>query len=147
MKKFKILLIIFVSLLLLILLFQHSLYSIEKFDHQCSKCHKLSNDEATKVLKEVVPDIKVLEVNQSPIKGVWEITAETKGKKALYYVDYSENLVIAGSIFNLKTKDNLTQDRYLEINKIDVSLIPLEDTIIMGKKDARHRVIVFTDPD
>lgn len=99
------------------------------------------------MLKEVIPDIKVLEVNQSPIKGVWEITAETKGKKTLYYVDYSEDLVIAGSIFNLKTKDNLTQERYLEINKIDVSLIPLEDTIIMGKKDAKHRVIVFTDPD
>ncbi len=78
---------------------------------------------------------------------MWEITAETKGKKNLYYVDYSKKLVIAGQIFNIKTKDNLTQERYLEINKIDVSLIPLEDTLILGKKDAKHRVIVFTDPD
>lgn len=146
MRKSKIL-IFLILISFIIFLSQQALYSTEKFDHQCSKCHKLSNDEASNVLKEVVPDIKVLEVNQSPIKGIWEITAETKGKKNLYYVDYSRKLVIAGQIFNIKTKDNLTQERYIEINKIDVSLIPLEDTLILGKKDAKHRVIVFTDPD
>lgn len=146
MQKSKIL-ISLISISLMIFLSHHALYSTEKFDHQCSKCHKLSNDEASNVLKEVVPDIKVLEVNHGPIKGIWEITAETKGKKNLYYVDYSRKLVIAGQIFNIKTKDNLTQERYIEINKIDVSLIPLEDTLILGKKDAKKRVIVFTDPD
>lgn len=146
MRKSKIL-IFLILISFIIFLSQQALYSTEKFDHQCSKCHKLSNDEASNVLKEVVPDIKVLEVNQSPIKGVWEITAETKGKKNLYYVDYSRKLVIAGQIFNIKTKDNLTQERYIEINKIDISLIPLEDTLILGRKDAKHRVIVFTDPD
>jgi thiol:disulfide interchange protein DsbC len=146
MRKF-IILIFFIIISVVTFLLQQTTYSTEKFDHECSKCHKLSNDEASKVLKEVIPDIKVLEVNQSPLKGVWEINAETKGKKALYYVDFSKKLVIAGSIFNIKTKANLTQERYLEINKVDVSQIPLEDTLIMGEKDAKHRVIVFTDPD
>ncbi|MBE0427079.1 MAG: DsbC family protein [Nitrospirae bacterium] len=105
----------------------------------------MSNDEASKILKGAVPDIKVLEIKNSPIKGVWEITAETKGKNSLYYIDFSKKLVIAGSIFNIETKVNLTQERYLEINKVDVSQIPLDDAIIVGDKKAEHRIIIFTD--
>jgi thiol:disulfide interchange protein DsbC len=35
----------------------------------------------------------------------------------------------------------------MELNKVDVSKIPLEDAIVVGKPDAKHKVIVFDDPE
>ena len=44
-------------------------------------------------------------------------------------------------------KKNLTQESLTALNKVDVSQIPLKDSLIMGDEKARIRVIVFTDPD
>jgi thiol:disulfide interchange protein DsbC len=63
------------------------------------------------------------------------------------YVDFSKKYLISGALVDIKTKANLTQERFNEINKTDVSLIPLDDALVMGDIDAKKRVIVFTDPD
>jgi thiol:disulfide interchange protein DsbC len=107
---------------------------------------KLTNEDAQNVLKEAIPDVKILDVRPAQIKGLWEIAIETKGQKGILYLDFSKNYAIFGSILDLKTKANLTQERYIEINKVDVSKIPLDDALVMGDKDAKYRVIVFDDP-
>ena len=33
------------------------------------------------------------------------------------------------------------------INRIDTSLIPLKDALVMGNPNAEHKVIVFDNPD
>jgi thiol:disulfide interchange protein DsbC len=107
---------------------------------------KLTNEDAQNVLKEAIPDVKIIDVRPAQIKGLWEIAIETKGQKRILYLDFSKNYAIIGSILDLKTKANLTQERYIEINKVDVSKIPLDDALVMGDKDAKYRVIVFDDP-
>jgi thiol:disulfide interchange protein DsbC len=107
---------------------------------------KLTNEDAQNALKEVIPDVKILDIRPAQIKGLWEIVIETKGRKGIVYIDFSKKYVISGSIIDLKTKANVTQDRYTEINKVDVSKIPLDDALVMGDKDAKYRVIVFDDP-
>jgi thiol:disulfide interchange protein DsbC len=107
---------------------------------------KLTNEDAQNALKEVISDVKILDIRPAQIKGLWEIVIETKGRKGIVYIDFSKKYVISGSIIDLKTKANVTQDRYTEINKVDVSKIPLDDALVMGDKDAKYRVIVFDDP-
>jgi len=99
------------------------------------------------LLKERLPDIKVLEVRFAPIKGLWEVTIEKNGQKGIAYIDFSKKNIVSGSIFNIETKSNLTQERLIEINRVDVSQIPLDDAIVLGDKGAKYRVIVFDDPD
>ena len=99
------------------------------------------------MLKEIIPDAKVLDARPSPVKGIWEIAIETKGQKGIVYVDFSKKYIVSGSVLDIKTKANLTQERFAEINKVDVSQIPLDDALVMGNKEAKHRVIVFDDPD
>jgi len=120
--------------------------SVEKCDHDCMQCHKISNEEAVNLLKANVPDAKVLEIRPAPVKGLWEFTIETKGQKGIAYIDFSKKYVISGSIFDMKNKTNLTQERFAEINKVDLSQIPLDDALVLGNKDAKYRVIVFDDP-
>ncbi|MEW6570239.1 MAG: DsbC family protein [Nitrospirota bacterium] len=145
MRKFV--LIVLISLLAVIPFFVHAALSVERCDHDCMKCHQLSNNGAVNLLKDAVAGVKVLEIKPGPVKGLWEIAAEANGRKALYYVDFSKKFIVVGNVFDLKTKTNLTQERFLALNKVDVSLIPLDDAIVIGDKQAKKRIIVFTDPD
>jgi thiol:disulfide interchange protein DsbC len=99
------------------------------------------------LLKGSFPDIKVLEVRPAQIKGLTEVTVESQGQKGILYVDSSGKYLVSGSILDLKTKTNFSQQRYNEINKVDISTIPLDDALVMGDKDAKYRVIVLDDPD
>jgi thiol:disulfide interchange protein DsbC len=107
----------------------------------------LSKDEAVTLLKELAPNITVLEVGPSAVKGLWEVAVESNGKKAIVYIDSSKKYMVQGSIIDIQAKANLTQERFNELNKVDLSLVPLDDAVVMGAKDAPNRVIVFTDPD
>lgn len=148
MRKYILSFIISISLILAFFINNVSFsYSTERCNHNCIECHKLSNDEAANLLKDAIPDARILEVKNSPVKGMWEVAVETNGKNLLYYIDFSKKLILSGYVFNLKTKSNLTQERLMELNKVDVSQIPLDDAVIMGDKNARHKIIVFTDPD
>jgi thiol:disulfide interchange protein DsbC len=128
-------------------LIAHRAYSIEKFDHDCLKCHQATNEEVLNLLKASFPDIKVLDVRPAQVKGLTEVTVEAQGQKGILYIDSSRKYLISGSILDVKTKTNFTQQRYNEINKVDISTIPLDDALVMGDKDAKYRVIVLDDPD
>ena len=104
-------------------------------------------EDAQGLLKESFPDVKVLEVRPAQVKGLFEVVVEQKGQKGIIYIDSSKEYLISGSILDLKTKTNFTQERFNEINKVDVSKIPLDDALVMGEKEAKYRVIVFDDPE
>ena len=108
---------------------------------------KITNEDAQNALKEVIPDVKILDVRPAKIQGLWEIAVEAKGQKGIIYLDSSWNFAVFGSVIDVKTKTNLTQERTSELNKVDVSTIPLDDALVVGEKDAKYRVVVFDDPD
>lgn len=114
---------------------------------ECIKCHILKKEEALSLLKTFDQNIKVTDIKQSPAKYLWEISVETGGKKGILYIDLPKKNVISGSIIEIKGKKNITQDRLSELNKVNVSQIPLNDALILGDKKAKHRVIVFDDPE
>ena len=116
-----------------------------------SYCEKeslpLGVDEALTLLKNLDPNIKVTAVKPSPIGGLWEVDIEAGGKKGLVYLDATKKYLISGAIIAIHEKKNLTQERLDEINKVDVSQIPLDDAVVIGDKEAKYRVIVFDDPE
>jgi len=107
----------------------------------------LSAEEARSILNEIIPNVKIIHVKQSPIAGLWEIGADMNGKKSIIYIDSAKKYVIAGNIIDIKTKTSLTQESVQKISKVDVLNIPLKDAIVLGDKTAKNKVIVFSDPD
>jgi thiol:disulfide interchange protein DsbC len=122
-------------------------YAFEGRGQECSRCHTLNKDEARDLLRNVIPDVVILDVRLSPVKGVWEVDLESRGRKAIVYVDFLKKHFFSGALVSIGEKKNLTQERFIELNKVDVSQIPLENALVMGDQNARIRVIVFTDPD
>jgi len=111
----------------------------------CTDCHSLTRDEAVKILGGDVDN--VLSVRSSPVNGLWEVAVEKAGKRWPLYVDFSKKHLVAGQIVQLSTKKNLTGSRTLSMNRIDVSRIPLAGAIVVGKRDAKRRIVVFDDPN
>ncbi len=134
-------------ILLVFILIPVSSFAFSQKGQDCSKCHKLTTTEAAALLNELIPNLKVINIRVSPVKAMWELAIEANSKKGIVYVDFSKKHFVSGSIVSIKEKKNLTQERFEDLNRVDVSQIPLADAIIVGNKDAKHKVIVFTDPD
>ena len=121
--------------------------AFEARGQDCSKCHTLKNEEAAILLKEMIPNIKVLGVQISPAKGFYEVYLESGGRKGLIYVDFLKKHFFSGTLLSISEKRNLTQERLTELNRVDVSQIPLEDALVMGDPKAKIRIVAFDDPD
>ncbi len=111
----------------------------------CSECHRMSKEEAGKTLARVAD--RVVDVLPGPFPGTWEVVVERGGKKYPLYMDYSGKYLFNGQVIRLSDMENLTGLRYIDLNRVDVSSIPLEDAVVLGNPKGKKRVIVFDDPD
>jgi thiol:disulfide interchange protein DsbC len=108
---------------------------------------KTSNDEVSRIIKELIPGSTVIEISPSPIQALCEVVLEARGQKGILYIDKSMKMIVSGSIVDIKTRNDMTNEKLREISRIDTSTIPLDDALLLGRKDAEYRVIVFDDPD
>jgi len=125
---------------------------------KCSDCHSLDQQEAAKLIKGVD---RILKVEFAEMPGLWAVEVEKEGQKFPLYIDFSKAYVFAGNIIRLADNQDMTRQRLMKMNngtlpaaspatparKIDYSRIPLEDSILLGKPEARTKVVVFTDPE
>jgi len=111
---------------------------------ECSECHKLTKEEAGKILGKVVDN--VVGVQPGPFPGVWEVDVARSGKTYPIYLDYSLKYVFNGQIIRLSDMANLTVLRFQDLNRVDVASIPVQDAIRIGSKTAKKTVIVLSDP-
>lgn len=126
-------------------------YAFSGCEENCQKCHNLSNEEVGLILKKIkAQDAKILKIQMSPVKGLWEVDIDNKGQMGLFYVDFSKKFLVAGSILEVNAAINKTKERIDELNKdkrINPASIPLKDALVLGSNKAPKKVIVFTDPD
>lgn len=119
-------------------------------ESDCYKCHTLSNDDAAGIIKKMKLNAKVVDVQMSPVKGLWEVSIEENGKRGVFYTDFSGKFVIIGPIVEIDNGVNLSQESVEKLQnnrKVDVSRIPLGSALALGNRNAQKKVIVFTDPD
>ncbi|MEW6218221.1 MAG: DsbC family protein [Thermodesulfobacteriota bacterium] len=112
---------------------------------QCRDCHELSKPDAEKLLKDMVSE--VLTVQDSEVPGLWMVEVRQNDRKFPVYIDYSKRFVVSGNVIRIATQENLTREKVIEMNRVDVSQIPLEDALVLGSRQAANRIIVFDDPE
>lgn len=114
---------------------------------ECRSCHAITRDEASKVLGGLVDN--VLNVEMSPVQGLWVVDILKNGRKFPIYLDFSKDFLISGQVVRLSTKEDITGARYERLNAVtaDASRIPLGDALVVGNPSAQRKIIVFSDPD
>ena len=110
----------------------------------CTECHKLSKEEAGKMLGKIADN--VVAVAPGPFPGVWEVDVARDGKTYPLYLDYSLKYLFTGQFIRLSDMANLTGLRFQDLNRVDVASIPVQDAIRVGSKAAKKTVIVLSDP-
>ena len=110
----------------------------------CVECHKLTKEEAGKLLGKMVDN--VVAIAPGPFPGVWEVDVARSGKTYPVYMDYSLKYLFNGQFIRLSDMTNLTGVRYQDLNRVDVSSIPLENAIRVGSPSGKKKVIVLSDP-
>jgi thiol:disulfide interchange protein DsbC len=116
----------------------------------CMKCHQMTKEEVAKVLtsdgKQKIT-VNAINIAPAPIKGFWETFVEVNGNKQIIYIDFTKRYIVVGNIIDSKEWANLTMDSFNKLNKVDISQIPTDTALLLGSKDAKHKIIVFDDPD
>lgn len=107
-------------------------------NQDCASCHSLSKDEATKMLKADITDIR-----KAPVGGLWEVEGLQNGKKFIIYIDYGKKFVLLVNNF-IPVADI---GKPPQLKKLDLSKIPTEDAVVMGNPKAKYKFIVFDDVD
>lgn len=110
----------------------------------CNDCHSITRDEVVQLLGGMVDKVNSVEFAEVP--GLWVVDVEKGDRRLPVYIDFSKKFLVSGNVINLKTQENLSQQRSAQMNKVDISRIPLDDALLLGKATAKKRVIVFTDP-
>ncbi len=149
MRRISALLFSFLTTLFIFLSYLPLLaFSPSGCEGDCLKCHSLSNQEVKSMLKEMkIPYTEILQIQLSPVKGLWEVSIDNQGRRGLFYVDFSKKYFLPGPVIEIKSKLNKTLEQMSRLRKVDFSKIPLKTPLVLGNPTAIQKVAVFTDPD
>ena len=97
-----------------------------------------------KNISERMPDFpKIDEVSKTSVPGLWELRIGND----VVYTDAEGQHIIQGSIFDTKTRSNLTEQRLDKLNAIDIAALPLKDAITWKQGNGSRKLVVFEDPN
>ncbi|MDB6091764.1 MAG: Disulfide bond isomerase, DsbC/G-like protein [Gammaproteobacteria bacterium] len=93
-------------------------------------------------LHERIPELRVAQIRKAPLAGLYEINT---GQELLYTND-AATMIFAGRIVDTKSREDLTAQRWNEINAIDFSSLPFDLAIKSVKGNGSRKLVVFADP-
>ena len=97
-----------------------------------------------KAIAERLPDFpKIDEVAKTPIPGIYEIRLGTE----ILYTDESGTYLFEGSLIDMRSRSNLTEQRVAKLTAIDFKSLPLKDAIVWKQGNGSRKLVVFADPN
>lgn len=111
----------------------------------CNNSHNLKKPEQIKeqLLKDIPGVKKIDSVNTSPVNGIYEVTV---GRK-IFYVTADGKYLFFGNLIDPANKKSLTEERTMELSKIDWKKLPLDLAVIEVNGNGKRKLAVFSDPD
>jgi thiol:disulfide interchange protein DsbC len=108
----------------------------------CAPALGANEDEVIKRVRERFPQSFVEKVFATPYAGLYEVLMDNK----LFYTDEQVSFVLVGNLIDIKTSQNLTQQRLRKLTAIEWKDLPLDLAIKKVKGDGSRRLAVFSDP-
>jgi thiol:disulfide interchange protein DsbC len=92
------------------------------------------------------PQVQITEARD--IGSLYEIVVKEPSRgNNMYYITKDGAYLIAGGNLINKDKVNLTQARHDEVNRVDLSKLPLKDAVTIKKGNGAKKLIMFSDVD
>ena len=94
-------------------------------------------------LKKRIPEATVDSLRKINYGGLYELVIGGD----IYYTDENATFLIAGSIIDLKTKQNVTEARMRQVNVIKWDTLPLDQAIKIVRGNGARKIAIFEDPN
>ena len=94
-------------------------------------------------LKKKVPEAAVETVRKTPYGGLYEVVVGGE----MFYTDQNTTFLVLGSIIDLKTKENVTELRSRQLNRVDFATLPFDNAIKIVRGNGSRKVAMFADPN
>ena len=111
----------------------------------CSDCHFIEIQETKEILKDLVKEVHGVDFSEVPGLFIVDATGNN-GKRGMLYMDFSKSYVVAGNFLSIADKSNVSKREMIKLRRVDLTTIPLTDSIVIGNPGAPKKLIVFTDP-
>ena len=139
--NFKIFFVLFFSFLFFL-----SCNSVKSSSNNCPK-----KEDIEKNLNIIKQGLSIEKVEESPIPGLCEVIVNLPNtQKGIFYIDSTGRYIVSGSILDIKTFKNLTQEKLQAINKRILSkeaLSKLDKMTDIVYGNSKNVVYFITDPD
>ncbi len=89
---------------------------------------------------------KIEGVQPAPVAGLWEVRVRTERGLRILYTDPTAAHVIDGSIHELRTNRDLTEERLRKLNAIKFESLPLDLAVKVQRGNGKRVLAVFSDP-
>lgn len=109
-------------------------------------CSNAFADEAAvkSILQKEYPQMGAIDkVYKAPYLGLYEVVTDGQ----LFYTDEKARYLINGSIYDLKTGRNLTEERSRKLFAVDFNKLPFELALKQVKGNGERKLAFLTDPN
>jgi len=94
-------------------------------------------------LKKKIPEAQVDSVRKVPYGSLYEVVVGSE----LFYTDDKASFIVLGSIVDMKTRENVSELRMRQLNRVVFDTLPLDQAIKIVRGNGSRRVAVFADPN
>jgi thiol:disulfide interchange protein DsbC len=94
-------------------------------------------------LKKKLTDVQVDSVRKIAYGKPVEVTVGSE----LFYTDEKASFLVLGSIVDLKTRENVTELRMRQLNRVDFATLPLDNAVKIVRGNGSRKVAIFADPN
>lgn len=107
-----------------------------------------SADEATirRVVEAALGGARVEGVQPAPVPGLYEVRYQSRGGPQIIYTDAEANYIFQGSIFDTRSRENLTEERLNRLVAIRFESLPLDLAVKVQRGNGRRVLAMFSDP-
>ena len=99
-----------------------------------------------KKLAESRLNVKIDSVARAPMPGMYELVTNNGGEREIYYTDDKLTYLLTGSIIDISSKRNLTQERMDKLAAIRFEDLPLDLAIKQVRGNGKRVMAMFSDP-
>jgi thiol:disulfide interchange protein DsbC len=99
-----------------------------------------------KTLEPKLGGAKIEGVQPAPVAGLWEVRLRTERGLRILYTDATAAYVIDGSIHDLRTNRDLTDERLRKLNAIKFETLPLDLAVKIQRGNGKRVLAMFSDP-
>jgi thiol:disulfide interchange protein DsbC len=96
-----------------------------------------------KILEQKFPGAEIRYIAKSPYFGLYEAMLGDQ----MLYTDAKVNQVLVGSVYDIATKQNLTEAKLRKLNRVAFDKLPLDLAFVRVKGNGARKLVIFSDAD